>query len=369
MKAVKRKYITVENPANEKFGKVDLHESIRKVLKEAEDEIESDEELTDDVTAELETELEGNELETELTTSQEQTVEDWADELLKSNIVNLEDDSDILDSEASVEGLDSNTELLNDNVGIDAEDLETIIDEDNSLELLQNELESAVLELENEIADENDNELLDEAVELLETIVDEESDDMLEEAIGLLESLSNEGPVLTGDVKKATEEEMAKAKKESGADIVSGDKRNADVLKTTEKHFTKITADNKAKLNDAKIEKLVLENYSLMKVNNLLAVAGDLLTEASRVSLIENFAKCKSKQEVNEAYKSVTTKLKNVTEKNKEVHSLNEAVAKGKTKVSVIKESAEKQIQEVDLDFERKKHLMGFKTKANVYNK
>lgn len=112
------------------------------------------------------------------------------------------------------------------------------------------------------------------------------------------------------------------------------------------------------------VEGLKLENFRLIKANGLLSVAGDQLSKEARTQISEGFDKCQTVDQINKFYTSLTEKIKNASRP-----SLNQVAGSKKTKINVIKESVNNAAKAEQITHEqmRKNMLMGLDTKNDVY--
>lgn len=371
---------------------------------------EEDEDVVEDVPAEDEVPAENadttetdNDLDTELTASQQDKVEGWVDDILSSEL-DYETPSENLDIDSdSDDELNAEPTLNNPDLPIDGTTLEDIIDQDDSFALLQSELESSVLDMDDEIEETEEEETIEESFEdddfedddfdmdyeeiirsdknadkaykAFDTEVDSEIetsrrddhlaenadpelDKKLDEAIDIMHGLQVKEPASV----KVTKAEYNKIDKISPTEIVTPEERNWQVLNITKEKFAEINKKNleTAKKMKAELSRLKMENYALGKANSLLVLASDVLTEDSRAQLVESMLSLKTKEAIDEGFKKVSAKIKSLNEAKKS--SLNESASR---KITDVKQNNEV----IDYELERKKHLMGLPTKIDVYNK
>lgn len=413
--SINNKRSFLQENESEKKIKQSLKENYSRFITEEEDEM-LDDELGGDIDAELDgtdldSELDGESeitpdasLETEeLTPSQGEQVENWIDDLLTSTISTETEDSEMgLDLEDDAEVVEPE-QTLNANVPISAEDMENIIDNEDSLDVLETTLQDiAINGLEDEDAlvegkygasgkdtfmtpqnterNPNDNskknaEIARRNVERELKQLEDEDEDSLDEAISMLESELLNNAIL--EVEELLEEKEVKSKTEENFGKVTGKEKNVSIEDSdfekegdkveNAKEGDKVNNENKSNLKEslesktADLEKLKFENYKLSRVNGLLIVAGEKLNEKSRMALSEGFKKCKDKSEVEKIYTQVVERLKESENKRT---NLNESVSK---KTNIIKESKNKET--LSLGQERINFLMGVKGSKNMYGR
>lgn len=329
-------------------------------------------------------------------------VDDWVSDLLSDSLeTNAIDDEDSLDAEASADSLDpmGETQYIHDDLPITVDELENIIDSDDSLAALEAKLAELAMSAEDEdaipgdednmdLSDDMDMDMNDEggfpAEETEEVLEDDEEDNLLDESHDPMSGINKyfdqgfEGE----DVKdELTEDvELAPASKEEGFkkvshglnDQITSTVKNTDgagepvdttaiIKEARTKSAMVVKAAIMIERMQKEVAKLKLENYKLIKTNGLLSVAGDMLNADTRNKISEGFDKCDSVEQVNKFYGKITEKLKSAARP-----SLNEAVTSRKTKINVLKEAVE-QKEVVSMEQQRKNMLMGLPTNDDVY--
>lgn len=284
-----------------------------------------------------------------------------------------------------------------DDMFLGANELQDIIDAPNTYDLLGDTLDDAAVE---EFPSEGGGEFGDLDNELdAETEVDAE----LEEAMKLAEARLrarnkkiattkkmpsknklSEDVTLTSELKSLDFEEDEPELEGTYAKVSKGDGKNSgkvehkkaltttmkqEVKESIEKSKMLVKAAKKIDTMNNKIKVLQLENYQLTRINGILSAAGDKLDKASRIKISETFTKCASTAQVNTLYEKIVTTIKN-----KLRPSLNEAIGKAKKASSVktvksLNEGVDKNNDGLSREQQRINHLMGLKTKDDVYFK
>lgn len=316
-------------------------------------------------------------------------VNDWISDILSDSLENDDiDDNDSLDTEMSADSLDpmGENQYIKDDVPMTVEDMENIIDSDDTLAALESKLAELAISQNGEEGDDLDMNMDTEEGDDMDLDMDSEEDEDLglEESNDPMSGISKyfdkgyEGE----DVKDELSEdvELAPASKKEGFTKTAhglNDQINSTVKPTTgagapvdtteiikESHKKSAMLTKAAVYIDKQnkqIENLKLENYKLLKTNGLLAVSGEKINGEVRNKISEGFDRCKSVDQVNNFYNKITEKIKSISRP-----SLNESVMSKKTKISMMNEGVEKE-ETVSFEQQRKNMLMGLPTKDDVY--
>ena len=423
----KRKSVT-ENPSDSRI-KDNLKENFKRFINEgADDELPTDElegdgeedldlggedlGLGDDLGDEMGEEgmgdemgdLEGGNSIDNLTDTEAEQVDHWIDELLGDTLEQATvAGGDELDTETMAGDLDpmGEEQFVHDDLPMTTDDVTNIIDSDDSLAALEQELADLAIEHAGEDGEEGGLEGLggEGTEDGLEDIDGEETEEKenvfeAEDPMKGIDEYFEQG--FEGkDIQDGLQEdvELAKDNKDLGMKKVPAglndkitnkvsptpgarteEEIKNDVYKVVQESTKKskmifkaaaIIADmKKSQVKQAKlIESLKLDNYKLIKANGLLSVAGDQLSKEARTQISESFDKCQNIDQVNKFYNKLTEKIKTAARP-----SLNTTVSNKKTKINVIKESADKkQDAKITHEQERINMLMGLSTDNDVY--
>jgi len=321
-------------------------------------------------------------------------VNDWVSELLSDSLDSEAiDDQESLDTEASADSLDpmGEDQYINDDVPMTVDELENIINSDDSLSALESALAEMAVEEDGTEENVDDMDMDDISMEDDMDLGNSEDEELLGESHDPMAAINKyfdqgfEGEDVKDDLTEDVD--LAPASKEEGFEKVPhglNDKITSTVKNTTgdgepvdgtsiikESKTTSamlveaaIVIANQKRMHEALVKQvadLKLESYKLLKTNGLLSSAADMLDLNTRNKISEGFAKCASLEQVNKFYDKITEKLKTANRP-----SLNEAVTSKKTKINMLKESANKE-EEVSLEQQRKDYLMGLPTKDDVY--
>lgn len=325
-------------------------------------------------------------------------VNDWIKDLLSDSLDTEEINSDeSLDTEASADSLDpmGEEQYINDEVPMTVDELENIIDSDDTLSALESALAEMAIDADNEGSDMDMDLDGEEGMEMdtdlgMEDFGSDEEEEILDESHDPMAAINKyfdqgfEGE----DVKDELMEdvELAPASKEEGFKKVEkglNDDINSTVSNTTgagepvdttaiikESEMksamlakASVWIANQVKLQESlnkQVADLKLENYKLLKTNGLLSTAGDKLDAETRNKISESFDRCTTIDQVNKFYGKITEKLKAAVRP-----SLNESVNSKKTRINVLKESND--VPTETLAQQRINMLMGLPTKDDVY--
>ncbi len=334
-----------------------------------------------------------------LTDTEAEQVDHWIDELLGDSLENIEvDGGDSIDTETMAGDLDpmGEDQFIHDDLPMTSDDVNSIIDSDDSLAALEQELADMAIQQtgegeeggfegfgETDETEENDLMNIGESKELKETedpmdgidkyfdqgYEGEDIKDDLQEDVELAKDNKDMGmkKVESGLNDKITSKVAAtpgaRTEEEIKNDVYKVVQESAKKSKMLVKAASVIAKAQKDLSKQTKlIESLKLENYRLIKANGLLSVAGDVLSKEARTQISESFDKCQSVDQVNKFYNKLTEKIKSANRP-----SLNNTVAGKKTKISVIKENAERNNEAISHKQERINMLMGLDTKNDVY--
>lgn len=331
----------------------------------------------------------------DLNDTETEQVNAWIDELLGDSISQVEvDGAESLDTEIPADDIDpmGSQQLVHDDLPMSVDDLQNIIDSDDSLSALENELADLAVDQDEEgegyvetmdndpLADElDDNESMTEAEDPMKGIDKyfdkgfngKDTKDPLEEDVDLADDNREIGMTqvtapLSDKVKQTvTPTPGARTRENIEADqkgVVTESVKKSKMLVVASEIINKQRkAIEEGKKN---IAKLKLENYKLIKANGLLSVAGDMLSKEARTQISESFDKCGSLDQVNKFYNKVTEKLKNAQRP-----SLNQVSGSRKTKINVIKEAVNgtEKKETISREQMRKNMLMGLPTNDDVY--
>ena len=353
-------------------------------------------------------EMEGGSSIDNLTDTEAEQVDHWIDELLGDTLEQASVAGGTeLDTETMAGDLDpmGEEQFVHDDLPMTTDDVTNIIDSDDSLAALEAQLADLAIEH----AGEGEGEEGMEGAEGLEGLeggnelgaegleTPEEDNELLGEAEDPMKGIDQyfEQGFEGKDIQDGLQEdvELAKDNKDLGMKKVPAglndkitnkvsptpgarteEKIKNDVYKVVQESTKKsqmlvkaakvIVEMQKAKLKQAKlVESLKLDNYKLIKANGLLSVAGDQLSKEARTQISESFDKCQNIDQVNKFYNKLTEKIKTALRP-----SLNTTVSNKKTKINVIKESADKrQDAKITHEQERINMLMGLRTDNDVY--
>lgn len=368
----------------------------------------------------------------ELTPSQEEYFDDQIDSLLQPNVEQPElseeddflgeaegddddfsfddEDDDFSDDTEDVDIEDNDLDGFEDELDSEfgdeplvdnPEELQAIIDEPNTYEMLGDELEDEAIDefpSDDELGDELDSEAdleseLDEAWDLYDQtgnfdqggsnkrVVNEKKQSKqtkmkkatpaknksLKEDVKLTSELKGldfdeENSELEGSYSSVTKPEGKDGKVEHGKGLSQTMKQELKKESIEKSKMLVKAASNINKLIE-KVKSLQLENYRLIKANGILSAAADKLDKDSRKKISESFDKCKSAKQVDQLYGKIVTTIKQ-----KSRPSLNEAVNKVKkapVTTNILKEGKE---EKLSLAQQRINHLMGLSTEDDVYN-
>lgn len=364
-------------------------------------------------------------IDADLTPDQSEFVDDEIDMLLEPEVEEMEldeaddfdfdDEEDDLDIESEADdldlGLDDESGFEDeedfDGPSIDDEELQGIIDSDDTYDELGDTLKGMAIEEfpgdeeddfnEDDFSDEIDAEAeveaeLEEALmtEGFDASFDEDEVPMTEsrrraikrkrsmkEDVKLqseLKSLDFDEESEPSEVKKGVYSKVSDTAKggASKGKVIHGkglsQSMKSQTMKKESIHKSKMLVKAAEKINSLQnqVKQLQLENYRLIKANGILSATGEKLDKSSRKAIAESFGKCKNKVQVDALYEKV---VKTIKEKARP--SLNETVTKArKTTVKtagLLQEN--EQTERMSFDQQRKNMLMGLTTSDDVYFK
>lgn len=408
--AITNKRATVSENASENLLKNKLKENYKRFLKEGNEDEDNDLDLDLSDDGEVDSTEGGPEDMTDmsseetpevmnpienLTDTESEQVNSWIDELLGDSLETVEIDGDnSLDTELPSDNLDpmGEQEFIHDDLPMTVDDLNNIIDSDDSLAALEKELADLAVAQEDEtnLSDDLGSDLND------DTIENPEGSEEIEEAEDPMKGIDKyfeqgyEGEDTKDDLQEDVE--LAKDNKDMGMEQVAhglndkitatvkpteGARTREDIEKDQKGVVTesikkskmlyaagKIILENKKTMAKDKktIEALKLENYKLIKANGLLSVAGDMLTKEVRTQISEGFDKCQNMDQINKFYTKLTEKIKTASRP-----SLNNVINNKKTKINVIKEAKDSNKEKISYEQQRINMLMGLNTPDDAY--
>lgn len=339
----------------------------------------------------------------DLSANEQAQVDHWIEELLQDSLdtVDLNSD-DSLDVETSSDDLDpmGQDEYIHADLPMTTEELEDIINNEESYKALTNSLANIASELgddeglDMDVEDDLEGGLEgDEDSDLEGFDFDSDEDNELEEAEDPMKGMDDrfKKQYQGKDVKDelAEDVDLAKDNKDLGFEKTkeglndkitstvtptpgarSKESLEADVAKKVQESYKKskmlvsaaaIAVKQRNIIDQLKesIQELKLENYRLLKNNGLLSIAGDVLNKETRTQITEGFDKCKTVDQVNKFYDQLTKKIETATRGN-----LNEAVGRTKTRVNQVREEKQEQVSHEQM---RKNFLMGLQTEEDMY--
>jgi hypothetical protein len=425
--AIKNQRKSITENSSENRLKAILHEGYNRFLKEGpeDDMLDMDEEMPeDDMDMDMpeggddladDTDMDmgaGEPVETpmeNLTDTEFEQVDSWIDELLGDSIEMADvNGGDALDVEADADSLDPMGEesYVHEDLPMTSDDMQSIIDSDDSLGALEDELAGLAQddemgeEMGEEMPTEDDDMLMGESFDFEQgKIKTEEDEEELDEAEDPFKGIADLPGFEQGyegeDVKDELMEDVAlvPGNKELGFEetaaglndnelndkVTPMEGRTPEDIEKDQKGIVTESvkkskmlykaamaiANQKAAIKEMKesINKLKLENYKLIKANGLLSVAGDVLTKEARTQISEAFDKCQSVDQVNKFYAKLTEKIRTAQKP-----SLNEVATSRKTKIQILKEAVNNPTKPADsYEQMRKNMLMGLNTETDMY--